>query len=102
MSLPRLHALIPAAGRGARYGGDLPKQYLALGDATMLEHAIAGLLADSRIDRVVVVVAPDDARIDALRLDARVPIARVGGDSRRPALGLRATPSEFRQRLSRH
>jgi 2-C-methyl-D-erythritol 4-phosphate cytidylyltransferase len=82
LSLPRLHALIPAAGRGARYGGDLPKQYLALGGATMLEHAIAALLADSRIDRVVVVVAPDDARIDALRLDARVHVARVGGDSR--------------------
>jgi 2-C-methyl-D-erythritol 4-phosphate cytidylyltransferase len=78
----RLHALIPAAGRGARYGGDLPKQYLALGGATMLEHAIASLLADARIDRVVVVVAPDDARIDALRLDARVLIARVGGASR--------------------
>jgi 2-C-methyl-D-erythritol 4-phosphate cytidylyltransferase len=82
LSLPRLHALIPAAGRGARYGGDLPKQYLALGGTTMLEHAIAALLADTRIDRVVVVVAADDARIDALRLDARVRIARVGGASR--------------------
>lgn len=82
MSLPRLHALIPAAGSGARYGGDLPKQYLALGGATMLEHAIAALRADVRIDRVLVVVAPDDARIDALRLDARVRIARVGGASR--------------------
>ncbi len=48
----------------------------------MLEHAIAALLADVRIDRVVVVVAPEDARIDALRLDARVRIARVGGASR--------------------
>ncbi len=38
--------------------------------------------ADVRIDRVVVVVAPEDARIDALRLDARVRIARVGGASR--------------------
>jgi 2-C-methyl-D-erythritol 4-phosphate cytidylyltransferase len=82
LSLPRLHALIPAAGSGARYGGDLPKQYLALGGATMLEHAIAALRADVRIDRVLVVVAPDDARIDALRLDARVRIARVGGASR--------------------
>jgi 2-C-methyl-D-erythritol 4-phosphate cytidylyltransferase len=82
LSLPRLHALIPAAGSGARYGGDLPKQYLALGGTTMLEHAIAALLADTRIDRVVVVVAADDARIDALRLDARVRIARVGGASR--------------------
>jgi 2-C-methyl-D-erythritol 4-phosphate cytidylyltransferase len=82
LSLPRLHALIPAAGSGARYGGDLPKQYLALGGATMLEHAIAALRADVRVDRVLVVVAPDDARIDALRLDARVRIARVGGASR--------------------
>jgi 2-C-methyl-D-erythritol 4-phosphate cytidylyltransferase len=96
LSLPRLHALIPAAGSGARYGGDLPKQYLALGGATMLEHAIATLLAEARIERVVVVVAPDDVRIDAVRFDARVGIARVGGTSR--AASVRAGLDALRDR----
>lgn len=82
LSTPRLHALIPAAGSGLRFGAGLPKQYLQLGRATMLEHAVAALLADARIERVLVVVAPDDRRIDALRFDARVVVARRGGASR--------------------
>lgn len=82
MSPPRLHALIPAAGSGSRLGAELPKQYLPLGRATMLEHAVAALLADPRVERVLVVVTPDDRRIDALRFDARVTVARVGGASR--------------------
>jgi 2-C-methyl-D-erythritol 4-phosphate cytidylyltransferase len=77
-----VHALIPAAGSGSRLGADLPKQYLVLGGATMLEHSVAALLADPRIEQVVVVVAPDDVRIDAVSFDARVKVARVGGASR--------------------
>lgn len=82
MSPPRLHALIPAAGSGSRFGAELPKQYLPLGGAAMLEHAVAALLSDPRVVRVLVVVAPDDRWIDALRFDTRVTVARVGGASR--------------------
>ena len=44
-------ALIVAAGRGTRFGGDLPKQYLPLGGGTVLRHAVsafAGASADRR------------------------------------------------------
>lgn len=82
LSPPRLHALIPAAGSGSRFGADLPKQYLPLGRATMLEHAVEALLVEERIERVVVVVAPEDRQADALRFDARVQVAPVGGASR--------------------
>jgi len=80
----RYIALIPAAGIGVRMGaGDVPKQYLALGSRTMLEHAIAALLADARIDRVFVVVAPADVRWQQLATDdERVEFLPVGGASR--------------------
>jgi len=80
----RYLALIPAAGIGARMGAsDVPKQYLRLGSRTMLEHAIAALLADARIDRVFVVVAAADTLWRELEVDdERVEFLPVGGASR--------------------
>jgi len=80
----RYIALIPAAGIGTRMAtSDVPKQYLALGSRTMLEHSIAALLAEARIDRVFVVVAPGDARWRQLPVDdERVEFLPVGGASR--------------------
>jgi len=80
----RYIALIPAAGRGTRLGaGEVPKQYLPLGSRTMLEHSIAAVLADARIDRLFVVVAPADTRWQALPVDdERVEFLPVGGASR--------------------
>jgi 2-C-methyl-D-erythritol 4-phosphate cytidylyltransferase len=98
LSLPRLLALIPAAGSGSRFGAELPKQYLMLGRATMLEHAVESLLAEARIERVIVVVAPDDRIVDGLRFDARAQVARVGGASR--AASVRAGLRVLRERAS--
>ena len=53
------HGIIPAAGSGTRLGADLPKQFHSLGDHTIVDHAIAALLADARIKRVHVALAPD-------------------------------------------
>ncbi len=79
----RYIALIPAAGTGARLGHDVPKQYLRLGQRTLLEHSIAAMLLDSRIDRVFVVVAPTDDRWQAIRFGSdRVEFLAVGGASR--------------------
>ena len=64
----RYIALIPAAGTGTRLGHDVPKQYLRLGERTMLEHSIAAMLVDSRIDRVFVVVAPADDKWQSIRV----------------------------------
>ena len=80
----RYIALIPAAGTGTRMGGgEVPKQYLNLGDRTMLEHSIDALLAEGRVDRVFVVVAPVDTRWQELGVDEeRVEFLPVGGASR--------------------
>jgi len=57
-----LWAVVPAAGSGLRMGTELPKQYLRLRGRTVLDHALAALLADPAIRRVVVAVAPGDTR----------------------------------------
>lgn len=91
----RLHAVIPAAGTGTRVGANRPKQYLMLGAQTMLEHAVDAMLADARIDRVMVVLAPDDeygAQLPGLRRTDRLAVVRAGGSSRAASVraGLRA------------
>jgi 2-C-methyl-D-erythritol 4-phosphate cytidylyltransferase len=60
-----------------------PKQYLPLGGRSMLEHSIAAMLTDARVERVFVVVAPADNRWRSIRAEAgRVEFLPVGGASR--------------------
>jgi 2-C-methyl-D-erythritol 4-phosphate cytidylyltransferase len=58
---PACWAIVPAAGSGRRMGAVLPKQYLRLGDRTVLEHTLDTLLAVEALAGVVLVVAPDDS-----------------------------------------
>jgi 2-C-methyl-D-erythritol 4-phosphate cytidylyltransferase len=58
----RCVGLIPAAGQGARLGGEAPKQYLELAGRPMLAHAAAALLAHPAVELAFVVLAPDDER----------------------------------------
>ncbi|WP_439103682.1 bifunctional 2-C-methyl-D-erythritol 4-phosphate cytidylyltransferase/2-C-methyl-D-erythritol 2,4-cyclodiphosphate synthase [Celeribacter marinus] len=51
-------ALIVAAGRGTRAGGDTPKQWRALGTARVIDHAIAAFRG--RVDEIVVVHHAED------------------------------------------
>lgn len=79
----RYFALIAAAGMGMRIGHQTPKQYLRLGSRTMLEHSMAAMLADARIERLFVVVAPADELWKSMQTQAeRVEFLPVGGASR--------------------
>lgn len=60
MSTADVWAVVPAAGRGARFGGEVPKQYLSAGGRTLLEHALRALLSHPRIAGAVVALAPHD------------------------------------------
>jgi 2-C-methyl-D-erythritol 4-phosphate cytidylyltransferase / 2-C-methyl-D-erythritol 2,4-cyclodiphosphate synthase len=55
-----VYALVVAAGRGTRFGDALPKQYLALGDATLLRHTVASLAGHPHISNVLVTIRPED------------------------------------------
>jgi 2-C-methyl-D-erythritol 4-phosphate cytidylyltransferase/2-C-methyl-D-erythritol 2,4-cyclodiphosphate synthase len=53
-------AVIVAAGRGVRAGGGVPKQWRDLGGRTVAERTVEAFRAHPRIDRIVLVLHPDD------------------------------------------
>ncbi|WP_026224352.1 2-C-methyl-D-erythritol 4-phosphate cytidylyltransferase [Methyloversatilis thermotolerans] len=83
--MPRHIALVPAAGSGSRFGAQMPKQYLPLAGRPLIHHALATLCAHPRIDRVVVVLAPEDlywSGHDWSALGSRLMPVHCGGASR--------------------
>jgi 2-C-methyl-D-erythritol 4-phosphate cytidylyltransferase len=54
------YAIVPAAGSGARFGSEVPKQYLELAGRPLIHHALAALCGCDRIERVWVVLSPGD------------------------------------------
>jgi 2-C-methyl-D-erythritol 4-phosphate cytidylyltransferase / 2-C-methyl-D-erythritol 2,4-cyclodiphosphate synthase len=53
-------ALIVAAGRGSRAGGGVPKQYRLLAGRPVLVRTLEAFLTHPSVDRVCVVIHPDD------------------------------------------
>ncbi len=62
------HALVPAAGFGARMGQELPKQYLPLAGQPMIFHALSTLCACPQIETVFVVLSPEDTQFKSYDL----------------------------------
>ena len=75
--------LIPCAGSGSRFGGELPKQYIAVAGKTVIEHTIQAFLAVAKIDRIILIASPDDTHIDRYSgLSNKITIFKVGGSTR--------------------
>lgn len=76
----RRWAVVPAAGRGERYGGRVPKQYERILGRPVLSWTLGALLAERSIRRVVVALAGDDRRFGRLAEanHARVQACRGG------------------------
>lgn len=53
-------AIIVAAGRGTRAGGDVPKQWRSLAGQRVADWTVSAFAAHPRIGRIVVVLHPDD------------------------------------------
>lgn len=53
--------IVVAAGRGARMGGEVPKQYLPLAGHPVLLHALRPFVSHPEVAKVVVVLPPSDA-----------------------------------------
>ena len=49
MTVPAIWAVIPAAGRGTRFGGEVPKQYLDVAGQSLIAHALDALLSHPRV-----------------------------------------------------
>ena len=58
--MPKIFAIIPAAGQGTRIGESVPKQYIPVAGQPMMFHSITALAAIPRIERVFVVLSPLD------------------------------------------
>jgi 2-C-methyl-D-erythritol 4-phosphate cytidylyltransferase len=95
MTATAYFALVPAAGGGSRMGAERPKQYLPLAGSPLIRHALATLCAVPAIERVYVVLAPDDTfwpEAEFTELSAKLRVLRCGGATRAESVanGLRA------------
>lgn len=58
--MSRHYAIVPAAGSGARFGSEVPKQYLELAGRPLIHYSLAALCRCEEIERVWVVLSPGD------------------------------------------
>jgi 2-C-methyl-D-erythritol 4-phosphate cytidylyltransferase / 2-C-methyl-D-erythritol 2,4-cyclodiphosphate synthase len=97
----RVAAVIVAAGRGQRVGGDVPKQYRSIAGEPVIRPALAAFLGHPRIDVVQPVIHAQDAeafRIATAGLHSLSPVS--GGATRQVSVragleALRATGPDF-------
>ncbi|MDE0800973.1 MAG: bifunctional 2-C-methyl-D-erythritol 4-phosphate cytidylyltransferase/2-C-methyl-D-erythritol 2,4-cyclodiphosphate synthase [Rhodospirillaceae bacterium] len=86
-------ALILAAGRGSRFGSEVPKQYADLSGRPVITHAMTALSDHPRITHIQPVIHPDDTEAFSNAvgyLDVSMPV--FGGQTRQESvhLGLEA------------
>ena len=75
--------IIPAAGSSRRFGGTTPKQYLRIGDETVLEKSVNLFLEISSIKKVFISVDPKDKLIKSQSFISHSKVHIVeGGDTR--------------------
>ena len=59
-AMPKIFALVLAAGQGTRIGDPVPKQYIPLAGKPMMFHSIEAIASVPRVERLFVVLAPMD------------------------------------------
>lgn len=79
----RRWAVVPAAGRGERFGGRVPKQYATLLGRPLVSWSVAALLADRAIARIVVALARSDRRWRTVAESRDPRVATCAGGARR-------------------
>jgi len=93
--LPKTVAIVPAAGAGARMGGNLAKQYLHLEDRPILAVTLEALQRCSLLNAIVLVVPPEDVpfcqieiveKFHILKVEKVVPGGKLRQDSVRMGL----------------
>jgi 2-C-methyl-D-erythritol 4-phosphate cytidylyltransferase/2-C-methyl-D-erythritol 2,4-cyclodiphosphate synthase len=100
-----VYALVVAAGRGDRFGGTVPKQYLPVGGSMLLRYAVTAFAAHPRIAAVLVAIRPEDRPLyDRAVAGLRVLPPVAGGESRQESvrLGLEALVGRQPERVLIH
>lgn len=75
-------AVIVAAGRGTRAGGNVPKQWQQIAGKTVLDHTIAVFAMHPRVMEIIVVLHPDDIAANRAALQAKGIRIAPGGATR--------------------
>ena len=83
-------AIVPAAGVGKRMQIDYPKQYLTIGNKTILEHSVEILLHHPQIIKVIIPTSQEDQWFNTLPLATHPQVIRVNGNSQRASSVLSA------------
>ena len=81
--MAKIWAIVPAAGIGSRMAADRPKQYLRIGDQTILELTLARLCACAEIDSVVLGLRTEDGWWPTLQFSHPKLVATVEGGKER-------------------
>lgn len=83
--MTRIAQILVAAGKGARAGGDIPKQYREVGRKPVLLRTLEATITHPKISETVVVVAKDDPYIEKLIEDLGADIRTAEGGASRTA-----------------
>ncbi|MET0580723.1 MAG: 2-C-methyl-D-erythritol 4-phosphate cytidylyltransferase [Pseudoxanthomonas sp.] len=95
--MPGIWVVVPAAGRGARFGGETPKQYLSVGGQPLIAYTLAALLGHPAVDGAVVALSENDMDWPGWDSFAGKPILScIGGATRAASVlsALDALPAE--------
>ena len=74
-----LWAVIPAGGKGLRFGSQVPKQYMVVAGRPVLDHVLEAFLRPKVFKAVVVPVPRDDRRFDELASSSNVCVYPIQG-----------------------
>jgi 2-C-methyl-D-erythritol 4-phosphate cytidylyltransferase len=82
MSAP-VWVVLPAAGRGTRFGAPVPKQYLSVGGKLLIEHTLDALMVHPQVAGVMVVISRGDADWPGWTAHAGKPVMTCSGGAAR-------------------
>lgn len=97
--MPGIWVVVPAAGRGTRFGSEIPKQYLRVDGQPLIAYTLGALLAHTAVEGAVVALSENDADWPGWDSFSGKPIrACVGGATRAGSVlaALNALPVEVR------
>ena len=97
--MPGIWVVVPAAGRGTRFGSPLPKQYLQVAGQPLIAHTLAALLSHPLVEGALVAISANDADWPGWTAFQEKPVLTcVGGDTRAQSVlaALEALPAAVR------
>jgi 2-C-methyl-D-erythritol 4-phosphate cytidylyltransferase len=83
--MARTLVIIPAAGSGTRFGGDIPKQFQPLAGKPILQHVVERFLLHDDVSQILVAVTEQLLTVVAQGLGDRVRFVS-GGDTRQESV----------------